>query len=190
MEPQPTENINDSIAGPVVHILQLPSGLRTALVRNQCLTTLSSIALPSICDTLDLSHNNIRVWPKWTGGTLQPTQFQSIKTLILSHNSLQHFNAPLRNLFPFLTGLSLRATSIEKLSELEYGIRGLKNLRCLDICETPLWDSCNDETKRHDMIVSLSCSCKTLQIISGIRVTLTHRRHIGNSNTRRNDNTR
>lgn len=180
------EHINDSIAGPIVQILQLPSGLRTALVRNQCLTTPSSITLPSVCDTLDLSHNNITVWPKWSNANPQPTQFQSVKTLILSHNSLQHFDAPLRNLFPSLTGLSLRGTKIEKLSELEYGIRGLRKLRCLDFCETPLWEKYNDDIKQYDIVAELSKSCKALQVISGIRVTLLHKRHIAGADTKNN----
>ena len=175
------EHDDDSIAGPIIRILQLPSGQRTALVRNQCLTTPFSIILPSICDTLDISHNNISIWPKWPRAGPQPTQFQYIKTLILSHNSLHHFDAPLRNTFPSLTGLSIRRTSIEKLSELKYGIRGLRSLRCLDICETPLWESCGDAAEQHDMIAELSSSCKALQVISGVRITLSHRRQVSRS---------
>ncbi|EFO64950.1 Hypothetical protein GLP15_788 [Giardia lamblia P15] len=174
-------HVVSSMAGPMVRILQLPSGKRTALVRNQCLTTPSSIILTSICDTLDLSHNDITVWPKWSSADVQPTLFQSITNLILSYNSLKHFNAPLKNVVPLLTGLSLRGTNIEELSELKYGIRGLKNLRCLDICETPLWEQCTDADKQYNMVVELSNSCRALQVVSGVRVTLAHRKYIRTS---------
>ncbi|KAE8302081.1 Leucine-rich repeat protein [Giardia duodenalis] len=175
------EHPADSMAGPMIRMLQLPSGQRTALVRNQCLTTPSSIILPSICDTLDLSHNNISAWPKWPSTDMQPILFQSITNLILSYNSLQRFDAPLKNTVPLLTGLSLRGTSIEELSELKYGIKGLKSLRCLDICETPLWERCTDADKQYNMVAELSNSCRALQVVSGVRVTLAHRKHIRTS---------
>lgn len=146
-------------------------GQRLATVRGRGLQDLKGLTLPMICDALDLSQNDLKVWP-----SIPPQSCayaKHIRILYLAFNKLESFEKPISTVFPYIQSLSLRGNQLHDVNDLLYGLRALPLVH-LDIGINPLWPSNIEEQDK--LIRSLLSTCKTLQTVTGRRITLHLRR--------------
>ncbi|TNJ28209.1 Leucine-rich repeat protein [Giardia muris] len=152
-------------------VMNIVGGRRSASLRNRGLRELKGLSLPTICDALDLSQNELKVWPNLSSQSCAYAKY--VRVLYLAFNKLESFEKPLSTVFPYIQSLSLRGNQLSDVQGLLYGLRGLPLLH-LDIGINPIWPTNIEE---QDVLIRLLLSsCKTLQTVTGRRITLNMRR--------------